>query len=191
MHLAPASLDPQLIKDILQYCKGLIASIKNNHALVEQSFYNTLPGDEDISITSCNPDIPCIGKDTSTLSSTSLERPLSGTVNQPCVAQLQGTDSQIHVLYQKKAPIPDWTCTPSGDLKVNISWNCSRQHLMRQLSQDVWTRLIYPFLTVAYFMLSLSSLDNACLHFLIRCKRGNLFSSLAFWKQPHHDPMTN
>ena len=32
MHLAPAPFDMQLIKgDILQYHKGLIASIKNNH----------------------------------------------------------------------------------------------------------------------------------------------------------------
>lgn len=31
MHLAPASFDPHLVKgDILQYCKGLIASIENS-----------------------------------------------------------------------------------------------------------------------------------------------------------------
>lgn len=45
MHLAPASSDPQLVKgDILQYCKDLIASIENNHALVEQSFHSALQG---------------------------------------------------------------------------------------------------------------------------------------------------
>ena len=38
MHLTP-SFDPQLIKrEKLQHFKGLIASIKNNHALVEQFF---------------------------------------------------------------------------------------------------------------------------------------------------------
>lgn len=39
MHLAPASIDPQLIKgEIFQYYKGSIASNKNNHALIQQSF---------------------------------------------------------------------------------------------------------------------------------------------------------
>ena len=49
MHLALASFDPQPTKgEILQYCKGLIASIKNNHNLVEQSFHSALLGDEDL-----------------------------------------------------------------------------------------------------------------------------------------------
>lgn len=48
MHLAPATFDPQLIKGgILQYCKSLFVSSKNNHALVEQSFLSELPGYED------------------------------------------------------------------------------------------------------------------------------------------------
>ena len=47
MHLAPASFDPQLIKgQILQYCKGLIAFIKNNYTLIEQYFHNALSGDK-------------------------------------------------------------------------------------------------------------------------------------------------
>ena len=46
MHLAPASFDPQLIKgEILQHCKGLIASIKNNHLLAEQSFHSVFSGE--------------------------------------------------------------------------------------------------------------------------------------------------
>ena len=49
MHLALASFDSQLIKgEILQYCKGLTASIKNNHVLVEQSFHSVLVGDDDL-----------------------------------------------------------------------------------------------------------------------------------------------
>lgn len=49
MHLNLDSLDPQLIKGkIFQYCKGLTASIKNNHALVEQSFHSELSEDEDL-----------------------------------------------------------------------------------------------------------------------------------------------
>ena len=43
----PASFDPQLIKDVLQYYKGLITSIITNRALVEQSFGSALPRDED------------------------------------------------------------------------------------------------------------------------------------------------
>lgn len=43
MYLAPASLDSLLVKgDILEYCKGLIDSINNNHALVKQSFHHIL-----------------------------------------------------------------------------------------------------------------------------------------------------
>ena len=48
MHLAP-TFDPQLIEgEILQYINGLIASIKNNYALVQQSFHSVLLGDEDL-----------------------------------------------------------------------------------------------------------------------------------------------
>ena len=49
MHLVPASFELQVIKgDILQYCKGLISSIKNNHISIEQSFHSALLGDEDL-----------------------------------------------------------------------------------------------------------------------------------------------
>ena len=49
MLLTPASLDMQLINgDTLQYHKGLTASIKNSHALVEQSFHSMLLGNEDL-----------------------------------------------------------------------------------------------------------------------------------------------
>lgn len=49
MRLAPASFDLQLIKeDTFQYSKGQIASIKNKHALAEQSFHSALLVDEDL-----------------------------------------------------------------------------------------------------------------------------------------------
>ena len=49
MHLNLDSFDTQLIKGKrFQYCKCLIASIKNNHVLVEQSFHSELSGDEDL-----------------------------------------------------------------------------------------------------------------------------------------------
>ena len=47
MPLASASFDPQLINgEMLQYCKDLIASIKDNHVLVEVCFHSVLLGDE-------------------------------------------------------------------------------------------------------------------------------------------------
>ena len=49
MHLVPAYFDPQPIKgEIVQYCKGLIASIKNNHVLVQQLFHSVSSGDKDL-----------------------------------------------------------------------------------------------------------------------------------------------
>ena len=49
IQLAPISFDSQLILGgILQYWKGLISSIKNNHVLVEQFFHSTFSGDGDL-----------------------------------------------------------------------------------------------------------------------------------------------
>lgn len=49
MYMALASFSPQMAEeDILQYCKILLASIENDHALVEQSFLSMLPEDEDL-----------------------------------------------------------------------------------------------------------------------------------------------
>lgn len=86
MHMAPVSFDLQLIKGgILRFCKGLIASVENNHALVEQSFHSTFPGDEDLKHHSLQPRDFCLLEKTipERVSSASLEEPLSGTVNQP------------------------------------------------------------------------------------------------------------
>ena len=66
MHLSPASSDLQMIKEeILQYSKDLIASIKNNHALVKQSFHSALFGDEDLKHHTLHLEILSIGKDIS------------------------------------------------------------------------------------------------------------------------------
>ena len=48
----------------------------------------------------------------------------------PCATKLQGIDSCILMTHIKKVQNTDWTCTSSGDLKVKISWNWSRWHLM-------------------------------------------------------------
>lgn len=65
MYLAPASFNPPLIKrDILQDCKGLIASIENNYALVEQSFNSASAGNKTSNPTLCNLELLFTGKDT-------------------------------------------------------------------------------------------------------------------------------
>lgn len=65
MHLAPASFNPPLIKrGILQGCKGLIASIENNYALVEQSFNSAFPGNKTSNTILCNLETLFTGKDT-------------------------------------------------------------------------------------------------------------------------------
>lgn len=51
----------------------------------------------------------------------------------------------------KKVTNPNWTCTPSDDLKVKASQNWSRWHLKTQLSQDVQTRPIHLFLTIYFY----------------------------------------
>ena len=56
MNLAPAYFDPQLIKGKeLQYCKCVMASIKNNHVLVGQFFSHHALGKEDLKHYSLQP----------------------------------------------------------------------------------------------------------------------------------------
>ena len=78
----------QLVKgEILQYSKSLNA-IKNNCVLVEQSVHSVLLGDDDLKYT-WQPGHFVYWKETppEELSSTSLERPLWCTVNQPLCHQ--------------------------------------------------------------------------------------------------------
>lgn len=63
MHLFLASFEPHLIKgDIFHYWKGLMPSIKNTNALIEQSFHSVPLGDEDIKHRTCNLQILSSGK---------------------------------------------------------------------------------------------------------------------------------
>ena len=106
MHLAPASFDAQLIKgDILQYCKGLIACIKNNHILVEQFFHSVLPGDEDLKPYTLQPRDFVSWK--RYLQKDSLQPRRKGSsqvlLTSPRAARLQGIDSWTHVTHPKKA----------------------------------------------------------------------------------------
>lgn len=51
-----------------------------------------------------------------------MERAIQHLINQSCVAKLNGIDSWIHFSHLKKAPSPDWTSQPTGDLKLKISY---------------------------------------------------------------------
>lgn len=94
MYVASASFDLQL-KDgeILQYCKSPIASVKNNHALVEQSFQSAPLGEEDLKHHILQSGDLCVLEKTppEELFSVSLERSLSGTTNQNFCCQTSGT----------------------------------------------------------------------------------------------------
>lgn len=60
-----------------------------------------------------------------------------------------------------------------------------------QLSQDVCTRPVYLFLTVASSLLWKDN-ECPCLHFPKPCEGGQqLLLIMALQKQPHCDPMTN
>lgn len=99
-----------------------------------------------LNITDCSLEISSIEKDTpQRLFSTTLER------NQPLCRQAPRKDSWMPMLHLKKVPNPDWTCTPTGDLKIKISRNWSQWQPkgMRTLSQDDWTKPVYFFLTIA------------------------------------------
>lgn len=76
----------------------------------------------------CNPEISPLGKDVSRKSFLwpPLERSLSVTVNKPLCWQTP-RKLCIYMFYLKKVPNPDWSCTPTDDLKVTISRNWSIQ----------------------------------------------------------------
>lgn len=117
----------QLVKgEILQHCKHLSASIKNNQVLVEQSFHSALLGDDDLKHYTWQPGYFIYWKKIppEELSSTSLERPPNQILLiNPCAAKLHGIDSWIHMTHLKNEQNPDWTFTSSDDLEVKISQN--------------------------------------------------------------------
>ena len=77
--------------EVSQYYKGLITSIKNNHVLIEQFFHNVPLRGEDLKRHTSQLEILLIRKDIwRSFSSTSLERSLSDTANQPLCCQTPG-----------------------------------------------------------------------------------------------------
>lgn len=78
--------EPQLIKgEMFQYCKALITSMKNNDALLEQSFHSPFLGDEELKHHNLLPGYVCLleKKPPEELSSISPERPLSSIAIPP------------------------------------------------------------------------------------------------------------
>ena len=115
MYLVSA-FHPQLIKgEIIQYCKGLIAVIKNNHVPVEQSFSSTPLGDEDLKHHTLQPGDFVYWR--RHLKMNSLQLCWKGSyqvlLTNPHAAKLQGIDSWIHGTHLKKALTPGWTYTSS------------------------------------------------------------------------------
>ena len=114
--------------DAPQYCKGLIASVKIIMLCLEQSCQSCSQEMETFNIIPYNPGLHLLEKTSpERLSSTSLERPF--LLTNACATTLQGTDTWIHLWHLRKAPCPDWTCTPTGDLKGKISRNRSQWQL--------------------------------------------------------------
>ena len=92
-HLTPASFDPKLIKGQVLW------------------YFNT----------SCNLEISSIGRNTSKRTLFNLAgKALSGTVNQPLCHQAQGNRLLDSHDTPRERSNPDWTCTSSGDLKVDF-----------------------------------------------------------------------
>ena len=136
MHLTLASFAPELIKrEMFQYCKGLMASIKNNHVLVEQPFHSMLLWYKDLKYHTSHLATWKFVYWNRHLQKNSLQSQWKGPyqvlLTNPCATQLQGIGFWIHVTHLEKVPNPNWTGRSSGDLKVKISQKWGRQHLMR------------------------------------------------------------
>lgn len=123
MHLPPASSDPQLMeRDILQYSKGTIASIKltmfwqsslfTEHSREIKISSNILSHVESSSLGKTLPEM---------FPSPSWKIPYQVLLINLCAAKLQETDSSIHVTHLKKVLNPDRTRIPSSNLLVKIS----------------------------------------------------------------------
>ena len=99
--------------------------------------------------------------------------PYQVLLTNPCAAKLQGMDSWIHVTSKESTK-------PWVDLHTNWQLESKDFQELKQTASDEtafprWTRPIYPFLTIAsYLIFSLSTLDRHCFyaHFLIYCKGG-------------------
>lgn len=108
---------------IIQYCKGLIVSVENNQALVEESAACSQKT-KFLNITSCILEISSFGKDLSR-KTLQLHWKCSHQIllTHPCAIKLQGTGSWIHVSHLEKALNADLTCIATDDLKMKIFRN--------------------------------------------------------------------
>lgn len=125
VYLALASSNLQMVKggDITQYCKGLIVSVENNHALVEESAACSQKT-KTLNTTSCSLEISSIKED---LSRKTLQPHWTGPyqvlLTHSCAIKLQEVCSWIPVSHLEKALNPELTYTPTDDLKTKISKN--------------------------------------------------------------------
>ena len=142
MHLASASFDPQLIKgEAFQDCKGLTASIKNNCALVEQSFHSLFSKEEDLMHHTLQSGdfISWKRQPSEEASSKLLERLLSGFSNQPLSCKTL-RNRPLDLPDIRKESTEPWPGLPSlGDL------NWHRWDPTKPFSQNIWMRPVENF----------------------------------------------
>ena len=86
--------------DILQYFKDLTASIKNNHALAEQSFHSKLSGYKSLRHHTFQPgDVLCWKRFQKDSLQSHWKGPYQELLINTCAAKLQGTDLCIHITH--------------------------------------------------------------------------------------------
>lgn len=86
--------------DILQYSKDLTASIKNNHALAEQSFHSKLSGYKSLRHHTFQPgDVLCWKRFQKDSLQSHWKGPYQELLINTCAAKLQGTDLCIHITH--------------------------------------------------------------------------------------------
>ena len=114
MHLFLASFELHLVKGDVPLLQGLTSSIKNNSALIEQSYHTVPLRDEDLKYLTCNQQILSLGKKKK---KAPLEEPLQShwrisyqvLLINPCATKHERIDSPIHMTILKKAAYPDLT----------------------------------------------------------------------------------
>ena len=135
-------------ENILQYCKGLITSLENNPALVEQYFYSALQGDNDLTHHTLQPEEFICWK--RHLQKDSLQPhwkgPYQGLLTNTCANKLQGVDSWFHVFHLKAWLDLHTNC----DLILKISRNWSRQHL-KQTAFPRWQDKAWMISPLCFF----------------------------------------
>lgn len=74
--------------------------------------------------------------------------PYQVLLTNPCATKLKGIDSWIHVSHLKKVSSLCWTAESKGELKLKLTSNWSRRHLILTAFPRFWAKTIYPMVLV-------------------------------------------